>query len=66
MDEYPPPPELCVGENTSLDATEGVVTAPVEEVSKSPAEYLEPEESATFRMIPSGVRSRSDLAVTWT
>ena len=31
-----------------------------------PTEYFEPDASATFWTMPSGVRSRSDRAVIWT
>lgn len=31
-----------------------------------PLEYLEPDASETFSTIDSGVRSRSERAVTWT
>ncbi len=46
-----------------FDETAGFVAPPIEGVSVL-AEYLEPDESAIFWMIPSGVKSRSDLAVT--
>lgn len=60
MGLYPPPPLLCVGVKAGLDATIGFVAAAT---GGAPAEYFEPDASATFCMIPSGVRSRSDLAV---
>jgi hypothetical protein len=52
-----------VGVNTGFDATAGAAVGAAEAL---PAEYFEPEASATFWIMPSGVRSRSDRAVTWT
>lgn len=56
---------LCVGVNTGFDATTGFGAA-VGATGVLPAEYFEPEASATFWIMPSGVRSRSDRAVIWT
>ena len=54
-----------MGLNTGLDATAGFGAA-AGAAEALPAEYFEPDASATFWTIPSGVRSRSDRAVTWT
>lgn len=57
-------PELCVGVNAGFEATDGFVAAATG--GASPLEYFEPEASATFWVILSGLRSRSDRAVIWT
>lgn len=59
------PPPTRVGVNTGLEEAGG--GGPLEVGIEPPPEYLEPEASATFWMMLSGVRSRSDLAVisTW-
>jgi hypothetical protein len=59
---YPPPPLLCVGVKAGFEVTDGFVAAATSG-GALPAEYFDPEASATFCMIPSGVKSRSDLAV---
>jgi len=58
-------PELCVGVKAGFEATAGFVEAATGG-GASLLEYFEPEASATFWMMPSGVRSRSDRAVIWT
>lgn len=58
-------PELCVGVKTGLEAIEGLVAAATGG-GASLLEYFAPEASATFRMMLSGVRSRSERAVIWT
>lgn len=55
-------PEVWEGEKTGLDAMVGLVAAATGG-GASLLEYLEPEASATFRIMPSGVRSRSERAV---
>lgn len=63
LDARPPPVPLdCVGVKAGFDATGGLVLVATGG-GALPAEYLEPEESATFCIIPSGVKSRSDRAV---
>jgi hypothetical protein len=56
---------LCVGVKAGFADIAGFVDVATGG-GASPAEYLEPEESATFFMMPSGVRSLSERAVIWT
>lgn len=56
-----PPPDRA-GVKTGFDATEGL-GPDLAGAGASPAEYFEPDESATFCTMPSGVRSRSERAV---
>jgi hypothetical protein len=46
-----------VGVKAGFDATTGFGATPAEDESRPKAEYLDPEESATFLMMLSGVRS---------
>lgn len=59
-----PAPLFCVGVNAGLEGGGG---GPPEVVDGEAPEYLDPDASATFWTIDSGVRSRSDRAVicTW-
>lgn len=57
-------PPVRVGVKAGFEETGGA--GPVEAEGALPAEYLEPDASATFCTMPSGVRSRSDRAVIWT
>ena len=63
MNPVPPPP-IRVGVNTGLDEVGGGGPPEDEAGNAGPPAYFEPEASATFCTMPSGVRSRSDLAVT--
>src|SRR6266480_4034984 len=56
-----PLPAMAVGVNTGFDEAGGL--GPLADGIFPPPEYFEPEASATFCMIESGVRSRSDRAV---
>ena len=55
------PPVLRVGVKTGFDAAGG--GGPLGVACGVPAEYFEPDASATFWTMPSGVRSRSERAV---
>jgi hypothetical protein len=56
----PPPPPTRVGVKAGFEVTGGGGPRNPGAVA---GEYFEPEESATFCIMPSGVRSRSDRAV---
>jgi len=60
----PPEPPTLLGMKTGLDATGGA--GPLDWVVAAPPLYFEPDESATFWTMLSGVRSLSDRAVIWT
>ena len=60
----PVAPLLRVGVKAGLEETGG--GGPLFPVAGGAPEYLEPDASETFCTIDSGVRSRSDLAVTCT
>ena len=53
---------LCVGVNAAFEAIDGFVAAATGGGALL-LEYFDPDASATFWTIPSGVRSLSDLAV---
>jgi hypothetical protein len=56
-----PPPPTLVGVKAGFEDNGG--GGPPDEGLAPPPEYLEPEESSTFLIMASGVRSRSDRAV---